>query len=156
MLYPWVRKSPWRRKWQPTPIFLPGKSHGMRSLVGYSPWIAKSWTWHSTKQQQQLECLVCQGGLKITKHKTLKTAVLYEWSSYLMPENLALLYKNNFKWSKHSSIKKEEAIYILTLYCIKNSIFFLRRNYWLNSFLLQIFLRKPGPQEMDWLAQGPC
>ena len=29
---------PWRRKWQPTPIFLPGESHGQRSLVGYSPW----------------------------------------------------------------------------------------------------------------------
>ena len=35
---PWVRKFPWRRKWQPTPVFLPGKSHGWRSLVGYSPW----------------------------------------------------------------------------------------------------------------------
>ena len=28
----------WRRKWQPTPVFLPGESHGQRSLVGYSPW----------------------------------------------------------------------------------------------------------------------
>ena len=28
----------WRRKWQPTPVLLPGKSHGQRSLVGYSPW----------------------------------------------------------------------------------------------------------------------
>ena len=34
---PWVRKIPWRRKWQPTPAFLPGESHGRRSLVGYSP-----------------------------------------------------------------------------------------------------------------------
>ena len=34
---PWVRKIPWRRKWQPTPVFLPGGSHGQRSLVGYSP-----------------------------------------------------------------------------------------------------------------------
>ena len=33
----WVRKIPWRRKWQPTPVFLPGKSHGWRSLIGYSP-----------------------------------------------------------------------------------------------------------------------
>ena len=38
---PWVRKIPWRRKWQPTPIFLPGESHGQRSLVGYSPWGCK-------------------------------------------------------------------------------------------------------------------
>ena len=33
---PWVGKIPWRRKWQSTPVFLPGKSHGGRSLVGYS------------------------------------------------------------------------------------------------------------------------
>ena len=35
---PWVRKIPWRRKWQPTPVFLPGKFHEPRRLVGYSPW----------------------------------------------------------------------------------------------------------------------
>ena len=34
----WVGKILWRRKWQPTPVFMPGKSHGPRSLVGYSPW----------------------------------------------------------------------------------------------------------------------
>ena len=38
---PWARKSSWSRKWQPTPIFLPGKFHGQRSLVGYSPWGCK-------------------------------------------------------------------------------------------------------------------
>ena len=32
------KKIPWRRQWQPTPVLLPGKSHGQRSLVGYSPW----------------------------------------------------------------------------------------------------------------------
>ena len=41
---PWVRKIPWSRKWQPTSVFLPGKSHGQRSLVGYSLWIIKSHT----------------------------------------------------------------------------------------------------------------
>ena len=35
---PWVGKVLWRRKWQPTPVFLPGKSHGRRNIVGYSPW----------------------------------------------------------------------------------------------------------------------
>ena len=34
---PWVRKIPWRRKWQPTPVFLPEESHGQRSLAGYGP-----------------------------------------------------------------------------------------------------------------------
>ena len=35
---PWFGKIPWRRKWQTTPVLLPGESHGERSLVGYSPW----------------------------------------------------------------------------------------------------------------------
>ena len=35
---PWVGKIPWRKKRQSTPVFLPGKAHGQRSLVGYSPW----------------------------------------------------------------------------------------------------------------------
>ena len=40
----WVQslsQIPWRRKWQPTPVFLSGKSHGQRSLVDYSPWDRK-------------------------------------------------------------------------------------------------------------------
>ena len=38
---PWVRKILWRRRWQPTLVLLPGKSHGWRSLEGYSPWSCK-------------------------------------------------------------------------------------------------------------------
>jgi len=49
----WVGKIPWRRKLQTTPVFLPGKSHGQRSLVGYSPWghkrVGHDW---AAKQQQ--------------------------------------------------------------------------------------------------------
>ena len=41
---PWVGQIPWRRKWQPTPVLLPGKSHGQRSLAGCGPWVAKSRT----------------------------------------------------------------------------------------------------------------
>ena len=37
----WMGKIPWGKKWQPIPVFLPGKSHGQRSLVGYSPWDCK-------------------------------------------------------------------------------------------------------------------
>jgi len=42
----WVRKVPWRRAWQPTPVFLPGESHGQRSLKGFcnSHGVAKSQT----------------------------------------------------------------------------------------------------------------
>ena len=45
---PWIGKIPWRRKWQPTSVFLPGGSHGQRSMEGYSPWymdsLWESWT----------------------------------------------------------------------------------------------------------------
>ena len=48
----WVGKIPWRRAWQPTPVFLPGDSHGPRSLVGYSPWGCRVRHDGATKQQQ--------------------------------------------------------------------------------------------------------
>ena len=48
---PWVEKIPWRREWQPTPVFLPGESHGQRSLTGYSPWGYKRVEHIVTKQQ---------------------------------------------------------------------------------------------------------
>jgi len=38
---PWIGKIPWRKEWQPNPVFLPGKSHGQRSLAGCSPWGCK-------------------------------------------------------------------------------------------------------------------
>ena len=51
-------KIPWRRKWQPTPVFLPGKSHGQRSLVGYSPWGCSELDNNlATKQQQSAKWL---------------------------------------------------------------------------------------------------
>ena len=49
-----VGKIPWRRAWQPTPVFLLGESHGQRSLAGCSPWGCKRVGLNSaTKQQQQ-------------------------------------------------------------------------------------------------------
>ena len=59
---PWVRKIPQRRKWQLTPVFLPGEFHGQRSLAGYSSWghteldvteqLSTFWPW----SQLQLRC----------------------------------------------------------------------------------------------------
>ena len=54
---PWVRKIPWRRKWYPTLVFLPGKSHGQRRLVDYSPWIAIRCDL-ATKQSNQIHMVV--------------------------------------------------------------------------------------------------
>ena len=47
----------WRRKWQPTPVFLPGKFHGQRSLVGYSPWSCKVRHDLATKQKCIYVCV---------------------------------------------------------------------------------------------------
>ena len=53
---PWVRRILWRRKGQPTPVFLPGESHGQRSLAGYSPWGHKEL---DTTEQLSLSQLSC-------------------------------------------------------------------------------------------------
>ena len=49
----WVRHIPWRRKWQPTPVLLPGKSHGQETLVGYSPWSHKRVGYDLAMKQEQ-------------------------------------------------------------------------------------------------------
>ena len=71
--YPWVRKIPSRRKWQPTPLFLPGKSHGQRSLVGYSPWgrrVRHDWGAEHTHihNQDNTVFLRFQEGMKSAAH----------------------------------------------------------------------------------------
>ena len=48
----WVGKMPWRRKWHPTLVFLPGESHGQRSLVGYCPWGPQESDTTATKPNQ--------------------------------------------------------------------------------------------------------
>ena len=68
---PWLGKSPWRREQQPTPVFLPGESHGQRSLAGYSPWGHKeldtaeqltcTHTHTHTHTHKELETLSLQG-----------------------------------------------------------------------------------------------
>ena len=50
-LNPWIRKIPRKRKWEPTPVFLPGKSHQQRRMSGCSPWGQKSWNNLATEQQ---------------------------------------------------------------------------------------------------------
>ena len=59
---PWVGKIPWRKAWQPTPVFLPGESQGQRSLEGYR--VAKSRTLLKQLSMQ------CPSDLKIGKHMT--------------------------------------------------------------------------------------
>ena len=67
-LDPWVGKISWRRKWQPTPVFLPGESQGRRSLVGYSPWGRKesdrTERLHFTSQGIYLDIAICAASTK--------------------------------------------------------------------------------------------
>ena len=88
---PWARKILWRRKQQPAPVFLPGRSRGQRNLVGYSPWGCKS-VGHDleTKQEQQSESERFINGLRLgdqshernvscpsKSRKTLETALIF-------------------------------------------------------------------------------
>ena len=71
---PWVKKILGRRKWHPTQVFLPGKSHGQRSLVGYSPGGSQRVRPHlSTKQQQ--ECVYNNGPLEIRPTRSFPDCV---------------------------------------------------------------------------------
>ena len=60
-----VRKIPWRRAWQPTPVFSPGESHGQSSLLGYSPW--------GHKESNATERLTRGGGKKMWLHNLADT-----------------------------------------------------------------------------------
>ena len=67
---PWVGKIPWRREWQPTPVFLPGECHGQRSMVGYSPWgykesdmteqVTHTSNWQHSGKESTCQCRRCR------------------------------------------------------------------------------------------------
>ena len=86
----WVRKIPWRRKWQPTPVFLPGKSHRQRSLAGYNPWGCKEldmtehahmWSYISSAHRPverkpaapSWPCVLPPGGERFCEHKAVQS-----------------------------------------------------------------------------------
>ena len=62
---PWIWKIPWRRKWKPTPVFLPGKFHGQGSLAEYSPWGHKESDMTATEHTAQRLVNIAMGHLKI-------------------------------------------------------------------------------------------
>ena len=83
---PWTGKIPWRRKWQPTSVFLPGETHGQRNLVGYTPWGHKEsetterltpslsfQSWHSS------ECRVRSTCIRITQNLCLNSQIPVSW-----------------------------------------------------------------------------
>ena len=82
----WVRslgqvgKIPWRREWQPTPVFLPGKSHGQRSLEGYSSWgrkesVTTKLSMHIFPFSSNFAVLPC------SPHSLILSTILWQWFS---------------------------------------------------------------------------
>ena len=77
----WVGKILWRRKWQPTPAFLPGKIHGQRSLAGYRPW--------GHKESDMTERLCMHGGYSFLRNCHF---LLFEAHSASVKWNYSLFY----------------------------------------------------------------
>ena len=82
---PWEGKIPWRRKWQPTPVLFPGKSHGQRSLAGYSPWGHKE----SDTTEQLNTQITWKFSLKLTVAMEAKVKIAQSvMSNFLQPYGL--------------------------------------------------------------------
>ena len=78
----WVRNILWRRKWQPTPVFLPGESHGQRSLVGYSPWGHKGsdmteWLSIAQNRSRKVNPKLTSAGIEPEKEVGTRTGAYY-------------------------------------------------------------------------------
>ena len=102
----WVRKIPWRRAWQPTPILLPGESHGRKSLLGYGPWgdkesdVLKQLSMHTHKQHiysvflvSEINPIVCysrQAQNLSTEKESCLFLCVFLWAGKSLPEALQL------------------------------------------------------------------
>ena len=95
---PWVGKIPWRRAWQPTPVFLPGESHGQRCWLAYSPWCDKesdmTEVTECARVHTHTEHAVCKRLRQMRKHKlTAETHI----SKRLCPRFQCSLFKMFWK-----------------------------------------------------------
>ena len=79
---PWVGKIPWRKKWKPTLVLLPGKFHGQRSLVGYSPWGHKE-----ADMTERLSVRVCVCACACTHTHTYIQPIMPRKKKSKRPEN---------------------------------------------------------------------
>ena len=120
---PWAWKMPRRRAWQPTPVFLPGASHGLSSLVGYSPWAHKrvrhDWSkWASTHRY------LCWGTLP---HFQLFKSVSFFLSLSL--RNILLFLKPLFKNKVNCYVSSLEEWWCRKGHCVDVNHFFLKKDF---------------------------
>ena len=116
---PWFGKIPWRRKWQPTPVFLPGKSHGQRSLVDCSPW--------GHKALGTTEWLTLSTLCKLKRHLFCKKAILITVCS--CSKNIGLIFEIKVVFLGHVII----AIPFFRVF-IQDSYFITPRFLWFCTF----------------------
>ena len=117
---PWVRKIPWKREWQPTPVFLPGEFHGQRSLVDYSAW--------SLKEVDTTEWLTLPTFLGLERKKN----PLGIWANF--PLNKGKLYHHYTFWQQWFTPENKED----TLNITKRGIVKIRTLYPAKLFINQV------------------
>ena len=76
---PWVGKIPWRRKWQPSLVFLPGKSHGQKNLAGYSSWGPKGVRHNLATKHNNLNCSTCHIDGTVPSYSCLTLKMDLDW-----------------------------------------------------------------------------
>ena len=106
----WVQsvglKIPWRRKWQPTPVFLPEKSHGQKNLESYSPWGCKSVTTDFKDTTERLSTCTMEEGIfsavelhgRVERRMERKKSVCYSFYLKIMIKNALYKTKKYFKY----------------------------------------------------------
>ena len=125
---PWVGKIPWRRKWQPTPVFLLGKSHGQRSLAGDSPW--------GYKESDTTEWLQCTAvWLVIHLLKYIFTDLI------LQMMKLKLRSSNLSKFTCISHVKSETKAYNLNQWSLEDWLFTLLGMYKMVIYTIRDFYK---------------
>ena len=121
----------WRRKWQPTPVFLPAKFRGQRNLAVYSAWVSKCWTWlntqHTYKCHPRYSLPLVRGLCQLENHPwhipELKLLLVLSDSGFREPNESQYLFCQEFPKLYPFSLL---ACYNLWITYDSNAIFTLR------------------------------
>ena len=158
---PWVRKIPWRRKWLPIPVFLPGTSHGQRSLMGCSPWDHKSVGHNLATKQQQCSlrtccCSVAQSCPSLCNLMNCSTPgfpVLHDFLDFAQTHVTESVMPSNDLILCHSLLLLPSIFPSIRVFANESALLIRRPKYWSFSFNISPSNEHPGLISfgMDWL-----
>ena len=117
-LDPWVGKSPWRKVWQFTPVFLPGEFHGQRSLVGCSPWGLKELD--VTEATIPLTFQSMRRKSSWRSHRPRKMTVPNKAESLIMCEGLVMVSRWYYFSPRKINLKLNATLLLLLLSCFSH------------------------------------